>query len=77
VISKATRELLGIEPGFEALERVVGNRVELVFVPPPHRRSLKGSLGAAARRRPSGDLRQQRERAWSRAARAKEGKGRG
>ena len=76
VISKTTRDRLGIEPGFEALERVVGDRVELVFVPPPHRRSLKGCLADAVRRRPRGSMRQARDRAWARAARAREGSGR-
>ena len=75
VISKPTRDRLGIEPGFEALETVVGNRVELVFVPPPHRRSLKGTLASAVRRRPPGSLRDARNRAWGQAARAKDARG--
>jgi bifunctional DNA-binding transcriptional regulator/antitoxin component of YhaV-PrlF toxin-antitoxin module len=41
VISKEIREQLGIEPGWEALGRVVGDEVVLRFVPPEHRRSLR------------------------------------
>ena len=77
VISKLTRDRLGIGPGWEALERVVGDRVELHFVPPPHRRSLKGSLAAALRRKPRGGLDAARERAWEQAARTKERRSRG
>lgn len=71
VISKPTRDLLDIRPGFEALEQVVGDHVELRFIPPPHERSLKGSLAAELRRRPRGPLAKAREAAWSRAAREK------
>lgn len=77
VISKSARDRLGIEPGWEAIERVLEDRVELRFVPPPHDRSLKGILSSALRRRPSGGLRAARERAWTAAARAKEGRSRG
>lgn len=72
VISKPTRDRLGIGPGWEALEQVVDDHVELYFVPPPHDRSLKGSLAALARvRRPATDWSKGREAAWSRAARQK------
>ena len=71
VISKPTRERLGIEPGWQALERVVGDHVELYFIPPPHDRSLKGILASKLRRRPKGDLGAARERAWETAARGK------
>ena len=72
MISKPTRDRLGIEPGFEALERVVDDHVELYFVPPPHRRSLKGLLAAQLRRKPRLGLSAAREKAWVRAAREKE-----
>jgi bifunctional DNA-binding transcriptional regulator/antitoxin component of YhaV-PrlF toxin-antitoxin module len=71
VITKPTRDHLGIRPGWEALERVVGDHVELYFVPPPHDRSLKGSLASKIRRKPRGGLEVGRERAWGRAARRK------
>lgn len=73
VISKSTRDALGIQAGFEALERVVGDHVELYFVPPPHERSLKGRLASAVRRRPRGSFSAARRKAWARAARAKDG----
>ena len=76
VISKPTRDRLGVLPGWEALETVVGDHVELRFVPPPHERSLLGSLGGQLRRRPT-DLSQAREAAWDRAARRKERGSRG
>lgn len=71
VISKPTRDRLGIEPGFEALERVVDDHVELYFVPPPHQRSLKGVLAAQLRRNPRLELSAAREKAWARAAKAR------
>jgi bifunctional DNA-binding transcriptional regulator/antitoxin component of YhaV-PrlF toxin-antitoxin module len=44
VIEKAIRERLGIEPGWLALQTLVGDHVEVRFLPPEHDRSLKGSL---------------------------------
>lgn len=35
---------LGIGPGWIALQRVVGDRLEIQFLPPEHNRSLKGRL---------------------------------
>ena len=72
VISKPTRDRLGIGPGWEALEQVVGDHVELYFIPPPHDRSLKASLASLIRRRPRAGLESVREQAWRRAAREKE-----
>lgn len=70
VISKPTRDRLGIEPGWEALERIVDDHVELYFVPPPHERSLKGLLAGKIRKRlRASDWTEAREAAWSRAAR--------
>jgi len=71
VISKPTRDRLGILPGYEALERVVDDHVELYFVPPPHERSLKGCLAGQVRRKRGLDLSTARERAWARAAASK------
>jgi AbrB family looped-hinge helix DNA binding protein len=73
VISKRARERLGIEPGWEALERVVDDHVELYFVPPPHAQSLKGMLAGKTRRRlRASDWTRAREAAWPRAAREDE-----
>jgi bifunctional DNA-binding transcriptional regulator/antitoxin component of YhaV-PrlF toxin-antitoxin module len=44
VIAKAIRERLGVKPGWVALQRLVGDRVEIHFLPPEHRESLKGGL---------------------------------
>ena len=44
VIAKEIRDRLGIEPGWLALQRLVNDHVEVYFLPPEHRKSLKGSL---------------------------------
>ncbi|AFV76549.1 AbrB/MazE/SpoVT family DNA-binding domain-containing protein [Thermus oshimai] len=44
VIAKEIREKLGIAPGWRVIQRLVGDHVELYFIPPEHRRSLKGFL---------------------------------
>jgi AbrB family looped-hinge helix DNA binding protein len=46
VIAKEIRERLGIKPGWVALQRLVGDRVEIYFLPPEHNESLKGSLAS-------------------------------
>jgi len=40
VIEKHIRDALGVVPGSVAVQRVVGNRVEIQFVSPQHNRSL-------------------------------------
>jgi AbrB family looped-hinge helix DNA binding protein len=47
VISKEIRDQLGIEPGWRGVQRVVDGKVEIRFVPPPHRNSLRGCLELA------------------------------
>lgn len=44
VIAKKIRDQLGIQPGWVAVQRLVGDHVEISFIPPEHNRSLKGSL---------------------------------
>jgi bifunctional DNA-binding transcriptional regulator/antitoxin component of YhaV-PrlF toxin-antitoxin module len=44
VIDSAIRRQLGIEPGWIATQRVVGDRVELTFSPPRHNKSARGLL---------------------------------
>lgn len=46
VIAKEIRDRLGVRPGWLALQRLVDDHVEVYFLPPAHRRSLKGSLAA-------------------------------
>jgi AbrB family looped-hinge helix DNA binding protein len=74
VISKELRDRLGVKPGWIALERLVDDHIELYFVPPPHHRSLKGSLAPYLRADGSEpiDWDRAREAAWEAAAREKE-----
>jgi len=44
VIAKEIRDALGIVEGSVALQRRVGDTVELRFLPPEHERSLRGVL---------------------------------
>ena len=46
VIAKEIRDRLGVEPGWLALQTLVDDHVEIYFLPPEHRKSLKGSLSA-------------------------------
>ena len=66
VIEKPLREALGIQPGFVAVQSVVGDHLEIRFLPPEHRRSLRGRLAGFARRpMPAADWTQTREEAWA------------
>ena len=49
VIEREARRKLGIEPGWVAVQTVVGDHLELRFLPPEHERSLAGSLGRYAK----------------------------
>jgi len=73
VIAKEFRDRLGVEPGWTALQRLVGDQVEVYFVPPEHTKSLKGSLAAhlKTRVRPGDEWENARDDAWNRAAGAK------
>ena len=44
VIAKEIRAKLGVKPRWVALQRIVDDHIEVYFVPPEHRESLKGSL---------------------------------
>jgi bifunctional DNA-binding transcriptional regulator/antitoxin component of YhaV-PrlF toxin-antitoxin module len=44
VIAKELRDQLGVSPGWTAIQRVTGDHLEVFFMPPSHRRSLKGTL---------------------------------
>jgi AbrB family looped-hinge helix DNA binding protein len=74
VIEKGIRDALGIEAGYIAVQRKVGDRVELRFFPPEHSRSLRGLLrrqiGAHVDR---DQWEAAREEAWRRAAVEEEG----
>lgn len=67
VIAKEIRDRLGVEPGSLAIQRVVEDHVEIHFVPPPHRRSLRGILAPYVKRTlPPGEAWDRaREQAWA------------
>ena len=44
VINKEIRDRLGVEAGWQAIQRLVDDHVEVYFLPPAHKRSLKGVL---------------------------------
>ncbi|MBI4337999.1 MAG: AbrB/MazE/SpoVT family DNA-binding domain-containing protein [Chloroflexi bacterium] len=71
VISKEIRERLGIGPGWVAVQRLVNDHVEVYFVPPRHRKSLKGSLAGHIKARVGvgREWEKAREAAWTEAAR--------
>ena len=60
---------LGIGPGWVAIQRAVDDRVEMVFLPPEHRESLKGSLAPHIKASvPPDEWQRVRERGWHEAA---------
>jgi bifunctional DNA-binding transcriptional regulator/antitoxin component of YhaV-PrlF toxin-antitoxin module len=75
MIEKEIRDRLGVTPGALAVQQVVGDHVEIHFIPPVklHNQSLLGIL-----KPPSGvslkqeDWHEARERAWEAAAREEE-----
>lgn len=71
VIAKEIRDRLGVEPGWVTHQRLVGDHVEVYFLPPAHRKSLKGSLAAETKVRveqgPAWD--KARDSAWREASR--------
>ena len=73
VIEKELRDRLGVKPGWVALQRLVGDRLEISFVPPPHKRSLLGALAQyTAVRVPAGEeWNDALESAWDAAAQEK------
>ncbi len=50
VIKKEIRDRLGVKRGWVALQRLAGDHVEVYFILPEHRKSLKGSLALHLRR---------------------------
>ncbi|MDN5850677.1 MAG: AbrB/MazE/SpoVT family DNA-binding domain-containing protein [Nitrococcus sp.] len=76
VVSKGIRDRLGVQPGWMTVQRLVDGHVEIYFVPPDHRRSLKGALaahiGSAVGRGKAWD--EARNRAWQAVAEEKGGR---
>lgn len=52
VIEQRIRKALGIRPGALAIQRLVGDRVEIQFLSAPHHESLFGVLGPHVRHWP-------------------------
>lgn len=55
VIDKAIRDRLGVQCGWQTVQMVVDDHVELRFIPPWHNRSLRGAAKPFIRRRPAPD----------------------
>ena len=70
VIEKPIREALGVEPGYVAVQRIVGHRVEIAFYPPDHASSLRGALSGYIGE-PVAEYGDAEDRAWTAAARVK------
>lgn len=69
VIAKHIRDELGIGPGWVAIQRAVDERVEMVFLLPEYRESLKGSLASHIKASmPADEWQRVRERGWHEAA---------
>ncbi|MBM3934124.1 MAG: AbrB/MazE/SpoVT family DNA-binding domain-containing protein [SAR202 cluster bacterium] len=49
VIQKELRDKLGVEAGWDTVQRAVDNHLEIHFVPPEHNRSLAGTLSRYVR----------------------------
>ena len=75
VIAKEIRERLGVKPGWATLQRLAGDHVELYFLPPEHRDSLKGSLARYVRVSvgPGQEWDEARAAAWTEAAKTRVG----
>ena len=74
VIEKEIRDALGIEPGALAVQRLVGDHVEIRFLPAEHQRSLRGRLRDMTHRAiPPGGWHGAVEEAWQEASLREEG----
>ena len=74
VIDKEIRDALGIGPGWQASQRLAGDRVEIRFYPPEHDRSLLGILSKYVKKSiPEEEWHEATERAWAEAVAEKLG----
>jgi bifunctional DNA-binding transcriptional regulator/antitoxin component of YhaV-PrlF toxin-antitoxin module len=73
VIAKEYRDQLGIEPGWIALQRLEDDHIEVYFVPPGHKKSLKGCLAGQTKTRLAAgrEWDEARDSAWKKAAEEK------
>jgi AbrB family looped-hinge helix DNA binding protein len=53
VIEKSIRDRLGVRPGSRAVQVLVGDHVEIRFLPADHEESLAGCLAVYAANRPA------------------------
>ncbi len=73
VIEKRIRDRLGVKPGAIAVQALVGDRVEIRFVPPAHSRSLFGALAQHVKRDVSDrEWAKVKRQAWEQAAKDQE-----
>lgn len=73
VIEREIRERLGVRPGAVAVQTLIGDRVEIRFIPPAHSESLFGVLSDHLTRRPVvREWQRVKGRAWTSAAKDKE-----
>lgn len=75
VIAKEIRDKLGVKPKWITLQRLVNDHVEVYFLPPEHRESLKGSLAkyTGLSVAPGQEWDEARDMAWDKAAKRKAG----
>jgi AbrB family looped-hinge helix DNA binding protein len=73
VIAKELRDQLGIKPGWIALQQLSEDHIELYFIPPEHKKSLKGSLAGQIKVqvKPGKEWEKAREKAWEKGAQEK------
>lgn len=73
VIAKELRDRLQVKPGWVTLQRLAGDHVEVYFIPPEHKNSLKGSLARHIKVRvgPGEEWEKARTKAWEKAAKRK------
>ena len=71
VIEQGIRTALGVRPGARTIQRLVGDHVEIYFLPEPHTRSLKGVLRPFLARRPADDV-DDTDAAWESAVNERE-----
>ncbi len=69
VIEQAIRETLGLEPGYVAVQKLVGDHVEIYFYPPEQPNSVRGLLADQSKRTVSSEeWALARENAWAEAS---------
>lgn len=74
VIEKHIREQLGVQPGWQVLQTLVDDHIEIYFAPPEHDRSLAGSLAKHIKNTAPTEeaLRKAKDSAWVKASKHQE-----